>query len=74
MKLESVWQGETKKYPGLEKDIDCDIAVIGGGIAGYKQKILENKNGKADQHGEKRTSETSVRARKLDELKRRVGV
>ena len=35
MKLESVWQGETKKYPGLEKDIDCDIAVIGGGIAGY---------------------------------------
>ena len=34
MKLESVWQGETKKYPGLEKDIDCDIAVIGGGIAG----------------------------------------
>lgn len=35
MKFESVWQGETKKYQGLEKDIDCDIAVIGGGIAGY---------------------------------------
>lgn len=52
LKFESVWQGETKKYQGLEKDIDCDIAVIGGGIAGYLTAFkLAEAGAKSDAFG-----------------------
>lgn len=33
--MESVWQKHRKEYPGLEEDIERDVVVIGGGIAGY---------------------------------------
>ncbi len=35
MKLKSIWRSTAKEYPRLEKYIDRDIVVIGGGIAGY---------------------------------------
>lgn len=35
MNNESVWKLQEKEYAPLETDITCDVAVIGGGIAGY---------------------------------------
>ena len=35
MEQRSVWQGERKEYPALQEDIGREIAVIGGGIAGF---------------------------------------
>lgn len=35
MEFHSVWRGEKREYPRLKGDIERDVLVIGGGIAGF---------------------------------------
>ncbi|PRR82292.1 FAD-dependent oxidoreductase [Clostridium luticellarii] len=46
--MESVWNSETnfRKREALNKNINCDILIIGSGIAGLLTAYMLNKNGK----------------------------
>ncbi len=45
MKNTAVWQNNAKKYPRLSGDVRCDIAVVGGGIAGYLAAYYLSESG-----------------------------
>lgn len=46
MKETSVWQGERREYPVLKENIEREIAVIGGGIAGFLTALCLAEEGR----------------------------
>lgn len=45
MEQKSVWQGERTEYPALQEDIEREIIVIGGGIAGFLTAFRLSESG-----------------------------
>lgn len=33
--MNSIWQIKTKSYPKLNSNLECDVCIVGGGIAGF---------------------------------------
>ena len=43
----SYWMKNKKNtisYPALEKECDCDVLIIGGGISGISYSLLSSRN------------------------------
>ena len=71
----TTWSGYIEKtFPKLEKDIECDVLVIGGGICGVLSAYFLNESGKnvvlleADRICEKKSKKTTATITAIEDL------
>ena len=71
----TTWSGYIEKtFPKLEKDIECDVLVIGGGICGILSAYFLNESGKkvvlleADRICDKKSKKTTATITAIEDL------